>query len=112
MGQIYEPIKDCVIIVRSTCDHIVTEDPVKTLPELREYFTMFKRRGELFGYVVDPKRKPGWNDERTTKCEVSIQYTDQHSSGSNGFDNVRDFVFFLENNPAIAKWLGYVKKWK
>jgi hypothetical protein len=114
MGQIYEPILDCVILIQTTTFGSPYknefEDRVNSIPELREYFKMFKRRGELFGYVVEKNRKLAGNDEKTIKVEVFIKYSDKTGEKKIGFDNVKMFVSFLDAYPAIANCLKYVKK--
>ena len=43
---------------------------------------------------------------------IEIHYQDRCVKGSNGFRNLKDFVEFLNDNPEIAKGLGYIPKKK
>jgi hypothetical protein len=89
----------------------LTEDTgIKTVADLRRYFTMFKRRGELFGYVVDKRRKPAWNDDKIISVEVIIEYTDKAGLTRLGFERSETFIAFLNTHPEIAKCFEYVKK--
>lgn len=48
----------------------------------------------------------------TVEPEIRIYYEDRVSRGSNGFKTVKEFAEFLNDNPEIAKALGYVPKKK
>ncbi|MEQ1586726.1 MAG: hypothetical protein ABL895_12650 [Cyclobacteriaceae bacterium] len=44
--------------------------------------------------------------------KIRIHYQDRCVEGSNGFSTIKEFVEFLNDNPEIAKALGYVPKRK
>jgi hypothetical protein len=46
------------------------------------------------------------------EIKITIEYSDQCTSGGNSFDNVQKFAEFLKDNPEIGKVLGYVTKEK
>jgi hypothetical protein len=84
----------------------------ETLAQLRLHFMHNQRHGELTGYVIDKKRKPGELDYQTTKAWLVFWYADQHTLGENEFADVLEMVKFFENpeHVALAKCVRYVKK--
>ncbi|WKZ60340.1 MAG: hypothetical protein QY309_02420 [Cyclobacteriaceae bacterium] len=42
--------------------------------------------------------------------KIELYWEDDHSRGSNYFDNVQQFAQFLKDNPELAKAVGYVPK--
>jgi hypothetical protein len=39
--------------------------------------------------------------------KIELYWEDDHSKGSNYFDNVQKFAEFLKDNPELAKAVGY-----
>lgn len=112
MGHIYEPVKSWHIIytiMRPEGDLVQEPVKFKTVAELRNFFFEHKRLGEAVGYVITKNRTPGFNDNRITG-KLSFEYIDQTTSGRNDFDNVNQFVKFLEDHPQLARLVEYVKK--
>jgi hypothetical protein len=82
------------------------------IPELRGYFHQFPPIAELLGYVANKNRKStGTHQENATKATLYIEYSDRVvKEAKHGFDNVEQFVSYLEDQPLVANWLGYVNK--
>lgn len=38
---------------------------------------------------------------------IELYWEDEYSKGSNSFDNVQKFAAFLQDNPELAKAVGY-----
>jgi hypothetical protein len=106
-------IKDWKIEVITTYHKDTFKDSgLKTVADLRKYFTQFQGRGKRWGYVVDKRRPPHWQDDLTTKVVVCLEWTDQTGSTRKEFTDLIEFVYFLHEYPEIAKCLGYKPKIK
>jgi hypothetical protein len=46
------------------------------------------------------------------KIEIKLYWKDQVTEGSNDFNNIQEFVAFLNDNPELAKKIGYNSKKK
>jgi hypothetical protein len=104
-------IKDWTITIITTYDRATFKDGgIKTVADLRKYFTMFQGRGKVWGYVVDRNRPPHWQDKLTTQVIVCLEWTDENGSTSKGFSHVTDFIYFLHANTTLAKSVGYKPK--
>lgn len=80
----------------------------------------FKTVGQLSGFLsgswgvaksigYNLKRKPrNVNEKRVGR--LSFEYSDKFSGDTFEFDNVQEFVKFLENNPHFAKAVEYTPK--
>jgi hypothetical protein len=113
MGVIIEPVISWEIKIRTLFHgEYLNDGMIKTVTVLRSYFMRFKRRGEVWGYVLQKNRPLAGHDEWVEEVMVILEYTDKTGPTRNEFYNLTDFVFFLHEHPAIAKVLQYEPRFK
>lgn len=115
MAHINEPVEEWNIIITELV-HGNGDEPrkvfntftMKTVAELRAYFLGKYSVAKSLGYHFPEPAKTTYNKNVIGRLE--FEYRDRMVYVKWEFNGVADFVYCLENHPALAKVVEYVPK--